>query len=224
MASKKRSSASSKNRSTPSKKAPAKKTAQPAPPSVRSNRYLWIVAAVLAVLTAVVYHGALDNDFVDWDDYKYVIENDLVRATADIESTTVLRGENRVLKRTTSPHRTGLGDIFTRSVALNYHPLTVLSLRWNNNADPTTFQGISARPFILWNLILHLLNSLLVLLLIYRLSKKNLWLSTFVALVFALHPMHVESVAWVSERKDVLYSFFFLLGLLSYWQLLRNGC
>lgn len=209
----------SKNNSSAHKKA----TAATSSKGFSSSSLLWAVAFVLAVVTAVVYRGVLDNDFVDWDDYEYVLQNDLVRATADIQASTVLKGSERAVKATTSPYQTSLKDVFTRAVGLNYHPLTILTLRWNNNAAPRSVEGISAYPFLLWNLILHVLNSILVLLLIYRLSKKNLWVSTLVAVIFAWHPAHVESVAWVSERKDVLYSFFFLLGLLSYWTYLETA-
>lgn len=217
----------SKKRSKDSKKTNKTKKKNPTPIASTSSFKLpvkfWLAALSLVLLTAFVYRGALDNEFVDWDDYKYVINNDLVRSSIDIESSTVLKGRGRVFNSKTSPLQTSIGDVFSRSVALNYHPITMLTLRWNNNADPSSFEGISARPFILWNIILHLLNTFLVLLLIYCLSKKNIWASIFVAAVFALHPAHVESVAWVSERKDVLYSFFFLLGLLSYWQYLETA-
>ncbi|MFK7796664.1 MAG: tetratricopeptide repeat protein [Aureispira sp.] len=218
MAPKKHSKGSKKTNKT-KKKAPAP---TPTASSSKLPTQFWGAALILVLLTAFVYRGALNNEFVDWDDYKYVINNDLVRSSIDIESSTVLKGSGRILKQTTSPHQTNIGDIFSRSVALNYHPLTMLTLRWNNNADPASFEGISARPFILWNIILHVLNTILVLLLIYCLSKKNIWISVFVATTFALHPAHVESVVWVSERKDVLYSFFFLLGLLSYWKYLET--
>lgn len=217
MAPKKHSKGSKKTNKT-KKKAPT-----PSASSSKLPTQFWGAALVLVLLTFFVYRGALNNEFVDWDDYKYVINNDLVRSSIDIESSTVLKGSGRVRPPTTSPHQTSVIDVFGRSVALNYHPLTVLTLRWNNNADPSSFEGISARPFILWNIILHVLNTILVLLLIYCLSKKNLWISIFVTTTFALHPAHVESVAWVSERKDVLYSFFFLLGLLSYWQYLETA-
>lgn len=182
-----------------------------------------IVALCLAVLTAFVYRGALNNEFVDWDDYTYVTENNLVRSGTDVTTFIRLKGSKQVISPTVSPHTTSIGDVFKTAVALNYHPLTVLTMRWNNNACPTCPEGISARPFIFWNIVLHLLNSIFVLLIIYRLSKNNLLISTFVAAIFAFHPMHVESVAWVSERKDVLYSFFFLLGLLTYWNYLQKG-
>ena len=149
---------------------------------------------LLIVLLLVTYWNAFDNDFVDWDDYTYVVENNLVR----------------------NPQETTLKDIFSSYVSLNYHPLTILSLRLNNNKCKTCREGISPAPFIKWNVIIHILNTILVFLLIYLLSNKNFFVSFFVAALFGVHPMHVESVAWISERKDVLYSFFFLSGLIAY--------
>lgn len=182
---------------------------------------LFLAGISIVILTAWIYSGALDNDFVDWDDYHYVIENNLVRGDQDIARSAQFLGSDRLYPATTSPVTTTASDVWKRAVALNYHPLTIFSLRWQNNACSDCSLGISARPFIRTNILFHILNSLLVLLLIYCLSKKNLGASILVALVFALHPMHVESVAWVSERKDVLYTFFFLLGLLSYWRFLE---
>ena len=154
---------------------------------------LLMISAAVMILTFLAYQPALDNDFVDWDDNAYVIDNPLVR----------------------NP-QVPLSQIFKEPVSLNYHPTTILTMRWNTNECKECFHGISASPFINWNLYLHLLNVLLVLLLTFRLSRNNLFVAIFSSVVFALHPMHVESVAWVSERKDVLYVFFFLLGLLAY--------
>lgn len=163
--------------------------------------YWGICIAAISILTTFAYFPALDNDFVDWDDTTYVINNDLVR---------------QKLKPTT------IGDVFKTPVSLNYHPITILTMRWNDNKCPTCKEGISAAPFITWNLILHILNSILVFMLGFLLSKRNWFVAAFGAAVFAFHPMHVESVAWVSERKDVLYVFFFLLGLLSYHRYLDD--
>jgi tetratricopeptide (TPR) repeat protein len=167
----------------------------------QSSLYLVLISILLSVLVLITYRNAFDNDFVDWDDYTYVVENNLVR----------------------NPQGTTIKDVFSNSISLNYHPLTILSLRWNNNICKTCREGISPAPFIRWNVIIHLLNTILVFLLIYLLSKKNLFVSFFVAAVFGVHPMHVESVAWISERKDVLYSFFFLSGLITYYYYLRSG-
>jgi hypothetical protein len=152
------------------------------------------VVILLTILVLVAYWKSFDNDFVDWDDYTYVVDNNLVR----------------------NPQETTLKDVFTKTVSLNYHPLTILSLRLNNNECKTCPNGISAAPFIKWNVIIHLLNTLLVFMLIYILSKNNILISFLVAAIFGVHPMQVESVAWISERKDVLYSFFFLSGLITY--------
>ena len=162
----------------------------------RGNSSAIFITAIIVtlLLTLTAYRRALDNEFVDWDDFTYVVNNNLVRSQAD----------------------TVLGNIFSTPVSSNYHPLTILSLRLNNNSCQACPYGISPAPFIRWNIIIHLLNTFLVFLLIYRLSGKKVFVSFFVAAVFGVHPLHVESVAWISERKDVLYSFFFISGLLSY--------
>jgi hypothetical protein len=179
---------------------------------------LLVASLALALVTFMVYRGSLDNDFVDWDDYTYVIQNDLVRSIADITRypTSVAAATQQHIGHKVSPYTTTLGDVFRRPVSNNYHPVTILTMRWNNNACPRCTNGISAEPFIRWNIILHILNSVLVLLLTFRMSRQNVLASILAAAIFALHPMHVESVVWVSERKDVLYTFLFLGGLLTY--------
>jgi protein O-mannosyl-transferase len=149
---------------------------------------------LIIILVLATYQGALKNGFVDWDDNEYVVNNNMIRN----------QGE------------TQYKDILSTVVSLNYHPLTILSMRLNNNTCKNCPNGISARPFIRGNIALHLFNSVLVFLLIFLLSDRNVLIAFFVAAVFGVHPMHVESVAWVSERKDVLYGFFFLSGLLAY--------
>jgi tetratricopeptide (TPR) repeat protein len=149
---------------------------------------------LIIILVLTTYRGASKNGFVDWDDNEYVENNNLVKS----------HGE------------TQYKDIFSTVISLNYHPLTMLSMRLNNNSCKTCPNGISAKPFIRGNITLHVLNSVLVLLLIFSLSGRNITVAFLVAAIFGVHPMHVESVAWVSERKDVLYSFFFLSGLLAY--------
>ena len=166
------------------------------------QKYKIIPAALMVIIMVIiVYGGSMKNNFVDWDDYAYVVDNELVRGHKE-----------NVLK-----------VIFSTPVSLNYHPLTILSLRMNNNECKTCPEGISPKPFITGNIILHIFNSLLVLLLIYLLTGRNIIASLLVALIFAVHPMHVESVAWIAERKDVLYSFFFLSGLITYVLFRRNG-
>jgi Tfp pilus assembly protein PilF len=96
-------------------------------------------------------------------------------------------------------------------VAGNFHPLTLFTLAWNVSTP------LSARPFLATNLALHVANTLLVFWLVADLSGRRLPVAAFVSLLFGIHPMHVESVAWISERKDVLYAVFFLGGLVAYW-------
>lgn len=157
-----------------------------------------LLAVVVMVLTS--YIRAFNNEFVDWDDFTYVVNNDLVRDNSE-----------KMLK-----------EIFTTPVSSNYHPLTILSLRFNNNNCSSCPHGISPAPFIKWNIILHIINTLLIFWFISLLCRGNIFIPFFTAAVFGLHPLHVESVAWISERKDVLYSFFFLAGLIS-WIYFRQG-
>lgn len=173
---------------------------------IKKNKALIFYSAIilLAILVIITFWKSFNNDFVDWDDYGYVINNNLVRNT----------------------QATSLKDIFRQPVASNYHPLTILSLRINNNTCPSCSEGISAAPFIKWNVIIHILNTILIFLFIYLINNKNITIAFIVAALFGVHPMHVESVVWISERKDVLYSFFFLSGLISYLKYLnsdRNG-
>jgi tetratricopeptide (TPR) repeat protein len=156
-------------------------------------------ALALVLLTIFAYQPSFDNEFVDWDDYTYVVENELVR--------------NEKLP---------LSEVFKKPVSLNYHPLTVWSMRAQNNKCEKCSEGISARPFIVGNVAIHILNVLLVFGLVYYLSGYAWILAALVALWFGVHPMHVESVAWVSERKDVLYSFFFLAAMATYLRYLAT--
>ena len=148
-----------------------------------------ILLGILALLTFIAYVGAFKNGFVEWDDQHYVTNNDLVL----------------------NPVGANLKMLFTRIVALNYHPITMLSLAMN-----VILFGKGASSFIVVNVIIHTINTLLVFRFIQKLTEGNKVVAFLTALVFGLHPMHVESVAWIAERKDVLYVFFFLLSCISY--------
>ena len=170
--------------------------------TTKPTSWLLLLGAALAlvVLTVIAYQPSFDNDFVDWDDHTYVIENELVR--------------NEKLP---------LSEVFKRPISLNYHPLTIWSMRAQNNKCEKCSEKISARPFIVGNVVIHILNVLLVFGLVYYLSGQAWVLAVLLALWFGVHPMHVESVAWVSERKDVLYSFFFLAAMATYLRYLHNA-
>ncbi len=165
-----------------------------------SAKWLYGSVILLVVLVMLTYSGAVRNNFVGWDDNEYVIDNKLVRSGGE----------------------TDLKEIFSTVVSLNYHPLTILSLNLNDNNCADCPEGISPKPFIISNIFLHALNTILVFALIYLLFSRNLILAFFVAALFAVHPMHVESVAWISGRKDLLSSFFFLSGLLMWYKYLND--
>ncbi len=147
----------------------------------------------LLAFTGWLFLPILGNQFTNWDDQFYVIENALLRG----------------------PDWKG---IFTQPVVSNYHPLTIITLALN-------YQWSGLQPFSYYggNGLLHLANTGLVFYLAWLLSERRRWVALFVAAIFALHPMHVESVAWISERKDVLYTLFYLLGLIAYWRYLTLG-
>ncbi|GAB3938416.1 tetratricopeptide repeat protein [Larkinella terrae] len=156
--------------------------------------YLWLSLILLAIF--VIYALGFKNGFVDWDDSEYVF------------------GNQYILEPTGANIRTLLKSV----VALNYHPLTMLSLA----ANSAVF-GPGATSFIVTNTVIHLLDTALIFFLAYRLSHNNQWVGLFVAALWGMHPMHVESVIWVSERKDVLYAFFFLSACLTYLQYRKTG-
>ena len=105
-----------------------------------------------------------------------------------------------------------------RAVVENqYDPLTWFSLAMNVSTP------LSPRPFIATNIGIHVADTLLVFWLVLLLSGRRAVIAAAVALVFGIHPLHVESVVWVSGRKDVLYTFWYLAGLIAYWRHLETG-
>jgi Flp pilus assembly protein TadD len=142
------------------------------------------------LLTAFVFSGTLNDAFTNWDDDDYVVNNPLIRHLSP-------RSINRIF----SPKSLVSG---------NYQPATILSLAVNY-----TVGGLNPRGYILTDIFLHLLNVLLVFLLLRTLTG-NYRIAGICATLFGIHPLHVESVAWIAARKDVLYTFFFLSSLLWY--------
>ena len=147
------------------------------------------------ILTFIVYIPALMADFVNWDDPDYV-------------------GENSYLIRDLSR----LPELFTTPVQGNHHPVTMFSLALN-----FAISGEDAWSYHLFNLIFHLVNCYLVYRFALLLSKNNSLIAFVTSLLFAIHPLHVESVAWVSERKDVLYTLFFLAGHIAFTKYLDSN-
>ena len=152
-----------------------------------------LVAILLAV--AFAFSPCLDNGFTTWDDDVYVTDNPLVA-----------RG-----------FPGGLPAIFTTFVSGNYHPLVVLS-----HAIERRLFGLDPRPYHAVNLGLHLLVTALVFHLLLSLPGVSLAAAAAGALFFAVHPLRVETVAWVADRKDLLGAAFFLGGLAAHLRDLRQ--
>ncbi len=152
------------------------------------DRSTLIISCIL-LITAIVFSNSIDNGFIiNWDDDGYILNNPLIRDLS----------------------WNGIKTIFTVPHIDNYHPLTTLS-----NAIEFSFYNTDPKPYHVINLFLHLINTLLVFSVAKALSGR-MEVAAITAVFFGIHPMHVESVAWVSERKDLLYAFFFLLSLLFY--------
>ena len=149
---------------------------------------LGICTALIGV-TLLVYWPAWNFDFLSYDDAEYVSKN------------------AQVLQGLTSEN---IAYAFEPGHASNWHPLTWLS----HMLDVQLF-GPKPGPIHLVNLLFHIANTILLFLLLRRITGA-LWRSAFVAALFALHPLHVESVAWIAERKDVLSGLFFILTVWAY--------
>ena len=164
------------------------------------NRDQWLsmaLATVVLVITAIVYIPSLGNGFTNWDDPAFIIENN------DIQ--------NLSWK--------SMGRFFTHSYGGfgGYVPFVLLSyaLEYKLFAlNPGAFHDV--------NLILHLINCVLVYWFILLLSRKH-WAAFFVSLFFGIHPLHVEAVAWIQGRKDLLFSLFYLAALIVYFKYKENG-
>jgi len=148
-----------------------------------------LVCVGLVAVTWAVFGQTLAHDFVNFDDHLYVYENPLV-----------IRGLSTE----------GIIGAFTHTHARNWHPLTTIS-----HMLDCQLHGLKAGGHHLTNVILHTI-SVLLLFLVLKQMTGGLWQSAFVAALFAIHPLHVESVAWIAERKDVLSAVFFMLTLAAY--------
>jgi protein O-mannosyl-transferase len=155
-----------------------------------NRRWLTIgVCIFLAAITWMVFGQTLGHDFVNYDDQNYVYEN---------------------AKITGGLNLAGIAWAFSHVHAQNWHPLTTIS-----HMLDCQLYGLKAEGHHFTNVLLHTVAALL-LFAVLREMTGALWRSAFVAAVFAIHPLHVESVAWVAERKDVLSAVFFMLTLGAY--------
>ncbi len=170
-----------------------------APKSLKHKNSALVLAALAAIFTFLVYLPSLRNGFVNWDDHLYIYENAFIRSL-----------DLKFLKR-----------VFVSVSVSNWHPLTIISY-----ALDYRLWGLNPLGYHLVNVIFHSFNTFLIAALaarLYSLADSDgagdygaAFAGIVAALLFGLHPIHVESVTWVSERKDVLSGFFYILSVIAY--------
>ena len=168
------------------------------PPPEPPAHHLYVrlgVCGFLLLAIALVFGQTVGHDFVNFDDVAYVYQNPYV------------------LHGLTEP---GIRWAFTTDHAANWHPLT-----WISHMLDCQLFGNQAGGHHLTSVLLHAATAIILFLVLLR-TTGDLWPSTFVAAVFAIHPLRVESVAWVAERKDVLSGLFFVLTIAAYVYYVRR--
>ena len=173
----------------------SKVSKSPAPS--RDGRDRWIAVAIsvlLAALVWIVFGQTLKHDFVNYDDLDYVTRNAQVSRGVTFE---------------------GLLWAFTHFHSANWHPLT-----WISHMIDCQFYGLNPWGHHLTNLLIHAVTAILLFFLLRQMTNA-IWPSALAASLVAIHPLRVESVAWVSERKDVLSGLFFMLTLMAYTRYTR---
>jgi len=162
----------------------------------RQSRYqVLAVCGLLAIAVALVFARTGGYEFVNYDDNVYVYENPQVSRGLTAE---------------------GVVWVFAHRCEANWHPLTWISLMCDYQ-----LYGRNAGGFHQTNVLLHAATAILLFLLLAR-TTGRFWPSALVAAIFAIHPLRVESVAWVTERKDVLSGVFFMLTLMAYTSYARH--
>ncbi len=178
-----------------------------------SPYFIRIGLIIIALVTFIPYFPSLRNSFTNWDDENYITENPYIHDVSAKTIKSLFAGDGKYY----------MG---------NYHPLTMLSLAIDQKISQsslvrstgeslrkekqlTTYRGFEPFWFHLVNLLLHLMVTITIFFVI-KLLFNNGWIALAVSLMFGINGMHVESVTWVAERKDVLYAAFFFFSLLSY--------
>src|SRR6266513_1036124 len=166
-----------------------KRSVAPLSQAKRFERPDHLILLAMGAITLGIYIQVIGHQFITLDDPTYIRENPMVN-----------RGVTRA----------GLAWAFTTFYGTNGHPLT-----WISHMIDCQFFGTNAGRHLLVNALIHVANTLLVFWFLLRTTHAR-WPSALVAALFAIHPLHVESVAWASERKDTLSTFFGLLSLIAY--------
>jgi len=148
-----------------------------------------IVPLTLIVINLALFWQVQNHGFIDYDVHRYIIDNPNVRSGLTYK---------------------GITWAFTSTCEGNWHPLT-----WLSHMMDCDLYGLNPKGHHLNNLLFHITNTILLFLVLRRMTNA-LWRSAFVAVLFAIHPLHVESVAWIAERKDVLSTFFWGLTIWAY--------
>ncbi len=162
-----------------------------------SNKYcIFLVCLTLVLTTLTAFWQVRHHEFINFDDDLYIYDNSYVKAGLT---------------------RQGLVWALTKAHAYNWHPLT-----WLSHMLDCELYGLDAGGHHFTNVLFHTANAVLLFLLLNRITGR-LWSSAFVAAAFALHPLHVESVAWASERKDVLSTLFWILTMWAYVRYAERG-
>jgi protein O-mannosyl-transferase len=165
-------------------------------PLTESNLVRFAVCGVIVALTWIVFGQTLAHDFVNYDDKTYVYGNSLVSSGLTLH---------------------GIGQAFVDTSTKNWHPLTIIS----HMIDCQIF-GLKAGGHHFTNVLFHTVAVLLLFLFLAR-ATRRFWCAAFVTAIFAIHPLRVESVAWIAERKDVLSAVFFFLMLIAYVRYARTA-
>jgi tetratricopeptide (TPR) repeat protein len=183
------------------KKGPVQPIRQVKPELAKQSNLKLMLMAGIAIITFICYFNTIHNQFTNWDDGLYVETNPYIKN---------LTSENWKM-------------ILFHNITNNYyHPITMITIAMNYH-----FSKMEPMGYYVTNIVMHIFNSLLTFLLIimlldamekkgYGTFKGKEWLAALGALCFGIHPMHVESVSWLAERKDVMYYFFYMLGLMAY--------
>jgi len=166
----------------------------------RNHQWLCIGGLLVILLTIIAHARGLQGQFLEWDDYSHITQNLAIRSLSPMN----------------------LWRMFTEPAAKLYVPLTWVSL-----AIDYQVWGHNPFGYHLTNLLLHVANTLLVLLLAFQLLRGRFehaqTAAVLTAAIFGVHPLRVESVAWVTERKDLLFAFFYLLAMLVYLRWVVRG-
>ncbi len=204
------------------------------PPPPSSRGLITVLLAAIVALTFVAYARSLSCGFTNWDDSEYTFY-----AYQQLQQLRASAGNIASYFFVPNAH----GGISPTYVKGNFHPLSMLSMTLDyalSPAAPGTIPPVSPVVFHVVNVILHLFNTILVFFFIYPIAqfffkpqnrgkkagpdsnRSAIAVAAAASLLFGVHPLHVESVAWVSERKDVLYAFWFLLSGIAYLKYVRR--